>query len=216
LKIDRLAISSRVLSYVRARLQERSPRSLLDEREHRLYCIVALEHAGDAADLDCWLISLMQQIEVDFDMQLFAGISSVCSDIRDYRRGSAEAQEALQIGLRLLRNSSNASSARFSELSAYRYLYPFAREHQLSDAYLDHIETLARYDREHKRGNLLHSLETYLALGGNIKEAAERLKVHRNTLTQRLERIQSLCAINLDASNERFSLQLALMIYRLR
>jgi DNA-binding PucR family transcriptional regulator len=144
---------------------------------------------------------------------LFAGISNSCSGIRDYKRGFVEAQEALQIGESLHRY---VGSARFSELGAYRYLYPFAHERRLSDRYLDHIEAIAHYDREHKRGNLLSSLETYLGLGGNIKDAAEQLKVHRNTLTQRLERIQSICKVDLNAYAERFSLQLALMVYRLR
>lgn len=211
-KEDRTARFSRVLAYVRTRLQVQYPLSLVDTHGQRLRCVVALEH-DDAAGLDTWLTALMRQIEVDYGAKLFAGISNICLDIRDYKRCFVEAQEALQIGECLHRY---AGSARFSKLGAYRYLYPFARDRRLSDTYLDHIESIARYDREHKRGNLLSSLEIYLALGGNIKEAAEQLKVHRNTLTQRLERIQTICGIDLNAYPERFPLQLALMVYRLR
>lgn len=211
-KNDRHTIFSRALTFVHARIQEQYPVSLIDTRDLQLRCIITIEQ-DEADHLVSWLTSLVQQIESDYDAQLFAGISSTCSGIRDYRRGFAEAQEALQIGECLHRR---AGCLPFSRLGAYRYLYPFAHDQRLSDPYLDHVETIVRYDRNHKRGNLIRSLETYLALGGNIKEAAEQLKVHRNTLTQRLERIQSLCDVNLDRYDERFSLQLALMIHRLR
>jgi len=211
-KNNRRTIFSQALTFVHARIQEQYPVSLIDARDHQLRCIIATEQEG-AVHLVQWLAALVQQIESDYDAQLFVGISRTCSGIGDYRRGIAEAQEALQVGERLQRQ---AGCLHFSQLGAYRYLYPFAHDQRLSDPYLDHIETIARYDRNHKRGNLLRSLETFLALGGNIKDAAEQLKVHRNTLTQRLERIQSLCGVDLDIYNERFSLQLALMIHRLR
>ncbi len=211
-KNNRRTIFSRALTFVHARIQEQYRVSLIDARDLQLRCIIATGQE-DAVHLVQWLAALVQQIECDYDAQLFAGISSTCSGIGDYRRGFAEAQEALQVGERLHRR---AGCLHFNQLGAYRYLYPFAHDQRVSDPYLDHIETIVRYDRNHKRGNLLCSLETYLALGGNIKDAADLLKVHRNTLTQRLERIQSLCGVDLDIYNERFSLQLALMIHRLR
>src|SRR5258708_13317845 len=84
----------------------------------------------------------------------------------------------------------------FNELGVYRYLYTFARENSLRDLYLDQIVAIARYDQGHKRSELLDTLEFYLEHGGNIKNTSELLGVHRNTLTQRIERIQSVCSIN--------------------
>lgn len=207
------SLMPRLLSYIHARIQEQYPRSLINERGQRLYCIVALEGDIDAARLDTWLTDLARQIEGDYGERLCAGLSQPCKDIRDYARGFAEAHEALQIGERL---GKHAASARFNALSPYRYLYPFARAQRLSDRHLEHVKIIAAYDRKHKRGNLLHSLATYLTMGGNIKNASEQLKVHRNTLTQRLERIHEICGVDLDNHQECFALQMAIMIYRLQ
>lgn len=201
------------LRQVKLRLWETYSGSLLDERDHRLYCLVALKNDVTAAGFNAWLATQVQQIESDCDVRLHAGVGGLCTSSEDYARGMAQAEEALQIGSCLHRR---AGSACFDELAGYRYLYPFARDHHQRDCYLDHVETIAAYDREHKRAELLDTLETYLALGGNIKEAAAALKVHRNTLTQRLERIQALCGLRLDTYNACFALHLALMIHRLR
>ncbi|HEV2472655.1 MAG TPA: GAF domain-containing protein, partial [Chthonomonadales bacterium] len=148
---ERQLKSRRVLASVHARVKEQYPRSLIHAREHLLYCIVALEHDDGAARLDSWLTALMQEIESDYDTRLCAGIGCVCTDLRDYARGFAEALEALRIG-ECLRG--HVASARFNQLGPYRYLSPFARDRHLSDTHLNHIEIIARYDREHKRGNL--------------------------------------------------------------
>ena len=215
-EVERKNLNAHLLGHVHTSVREQYPSSLISARSQCLCCIIPTGLDRDASCLDTWLTTLMQQIESDYsdyDVRLSAGIGTVCCHLGDYARGFVEAREALQIG-KYLRN--HAGSLRFDRLAPYRYLLPFAREQHLGDAYLSHIETLALYDREHKRGNLLRSMETFLALGGNIKDASELLNVHRNTLTQRLDRIQSLCGINLDAHHERFALQMAIMIYRLR
>ena len=82
-------------------------------------------------------------------------------------------------------------------LALYRYLYAFACSNNLRDPYLDQIDTIARYDRGRKRSELLDTLELYLEHGCNIKDTAELLAVHRNTIALRLERIESLCSTNI-------------------
>jgi DNA-binding PucR family transcriptional regulator len=144
---------------------------------------------------------------------MFAGVSGICNDIGDYRRGFAEAEEALQIGQRL---GQEARSAYFNDLGIYRYLYTFACSNNLRDLYLEQIAAIARYDRGHKRSVLLDTLELYLEHGGNIKDTSELLGVHRNTLALRIERIQSLCSINVAHYSNRLALLAAIKIHRLR
>ena len=122
-------------------------------------------------------------------------------------------EEALKIGACL---HTRASSTCFDELGVNRYIYSFARNNTLRDLYLEQIAAIDRYDQGHKRAELLDTLEAYLAHGCNIKETSELLDVHRNTLTQRLERIQSLCTVDLDQYSNRLPLQVALMVHRLR
>jgi sugar diacid utilization regulator len=203
----------RLLDRIHTGLSEHFPSALAVMRELQACAIIPLAR-DDASHLDTWLKTLVQDIESESPIRFAAGISAACYQLRDYARGFIDAREALEIG-RTLHN--HAGSLRIDRLAPYRYLLPFARQPYLGgDVFLDHIQTLTRYDHEHKRGNLLRSLEIFLALGGNIKDASEHLKVHRNTLTQRLDRIQSLCHVNLDSHHERLALQMAIMIFRLR
>ena len=136
---------------------------------------------------------------------MFAGVSSRCNNIADFRRGFAEAEEALRIGQCF---NTQARSTYFNDLGIYRYLYTFACSNKLCDSYFEQIAAIARYDKGHKRSELLDTLELYLEHGGNIKDSSE--------LTQRIERIQSLCSINIEKYYNRLPMLAAIKIHRLR
>ena len=210
---ERQAACRHAFKLVEQRMQVFYPGSLFDEREHRLYALVALAEDGNATDLKKRLDALLQQVESELRVSIFGGISNACCELRGYAGGFSEAQEALTIVGCL---SERATSMQFSELGAYRYIYPFARDHSRRDLYLEQVAIIARYDLMHKRAGMLNTLEVYLEHWGNIKEVSERLGVHRNTVTQRLERIQLLCAIDLEHHSNRLPLQMAILIQKLR
>jgi sugar diacid utilization regulator len=203
----------RSMKLTKRRLQGHYPGSLLDERENKLFCIVPLDSDITEGGLKEWLDDLVRRAESEQPIRIFAGVSSRCNDIADYRRGFAEAEEALQIGQCF---NSQARSMYFNDLGMYRYLYAFACSNKLCDSYLEQIAVIARYDKAHKRSELLDTLELYLEHGGNIKDSSELLRIHRNTLSQRIERIQSLCTINIEQYHTRLPLLAALKIHRLR
>lgn len=198
---------------VKQHIQKSSPGSLLDERENRILGIVPVGKDTTTEHLKAWLGGLLHRIQDEQRVCMFAGTGNLCHDVHDYRRRFAEAEEALQVGRCL---NQEASYIDFNELGVYRYIYPFARNNSLSDPYLEHITALANYDQQHKKSELLNTLETYLEHGGHVKEASKCLDIHRNTLLQRLERIQTLCTVNLDQYNTRLQLHVALMIHKLR
>ena len=73
------------------------------------------------------------------------------------------------------------------------------------------LALLSRYD--HVNGtDLYHTLETYLACGCSVKDTAEKLYIHRNSLNYRLDRIQSLTQVELGASRVRFLLEMSYQI----
>ncbi len=65
------------------------------------------------------------------------------------------------------------------------------------------------YSRE-----LLCTLQVYLDSNGQVREAAKRLYVHRNTLAYRLERLQDLLGCDLKELDTIIDLRLALDFYR--
>ena len=84
---------------------------------------------------------------------------------------------------------------------------------ELWDFYRTTLAALTDYDRK-QHAELLKTLEAFFANLGNLARAAEALHVHRNTLLYRLERITEISGLNLDDSEERLALWLALKAHR--
>jgi GAF domain-containing protein len=209
---ERLDIHKRVSTQVRRRIQDSFPGSLLYENENILNCIVHLSKDPGGTRLKNWLRDLARQMRSEQTVSLAIGVGNPCTTASDYRRGFAEASEARQMGQHLNREG---GVTHFNDLGIYRYLYKIARMDDLRDMYQDQIESIDRYDQR-KNTDLLATLETYLECAGNLTRTAERLFVHRNTLIQRLERLQSLCEIDLHERGNWLTLQVAIKVYKLR
>lgn len=211
-KEKRLVLYEGVTGQLKLLLQEQFPGSLADE--HNNLVVGLLNLAGDLTleAMNTWLADLTRSMHHDRNIRMFVGVSNTCYTISDYHRGYEEAQEALEIGRDL---NDQGGSNHFNALGAYRYIYSFARSETLRDAYQDHIDIIVEYDKR-KRANLLDTLEIYLEYGGNVARTAQHLDVHRNTLLQRLDRLQKLCALDLEQRQHRLPLLLALKVYRLR
>ncbi|MEX1158882.1 MAG: helix-turn-helix domain-containing protein, partial [Thermomicrobiales bacterium] len=68
-------------------------------------------------------------------------------------------------------------------------------------------------EHDGRRGSdLVATLEAYLQLGGALAQAADRLGIHRNTLSYRLGRIAELTGRDLNDPGTRFLLQAALIV----
>lgn len=214
------AIYRRISSVVRRRIQDIYPGSVFDEHENIITCIIPLrDQSGER--LKSWLNDLAQQIYREYEVCLSIGIGNSCQHIVDYRRGFAEAKEALQLGqeLRAWQEEQEIEDqplvTHFNDLGVYRYLYKIAHMDDLRDVYQEQVARIDRYDKR-KNTDLLATLEMYLECAGNLTKTSERLFVHRNTLIQRLERLQALCDIDIQDRSNWLTLQVAIKVYRMR
>ncbi|MFL5692767.1 MAG: helix-turn-helix domain-containing protein [Ktedonobacteraceae bacterium] len=209
---DRLAAHKRISGIIRRRIQDSYPGSVTYEQENMLTCIFCLSKDPTAGRLKTWLRDLSRQMYSEHKVRLSIGVGNPCQYIGDYRRGFAEASEALQMGQNL---NHDGGVTHFNDLGVYRYLYKIARMDDLRDMYQDQVARIASYD--HRKGtDLLDTLETYLECAGNLTKTSNRLFVHRNTLIQRLDRLQSLCEIDLQERSNWLTLQVAIKVYKLR
>jgi DNA-binding PucR family transcriptional regulator len=205
---------------IRRRLQDSYPGSVFYEHENLLTCILPLHKDPTGTRLKTWLQELSYQMHHEHNVDLSIGIGNTCQHIGDYRRGFAEANEALQMGQNLRETKGNENKrlpivTHFNDLGVYRYLYKIAHMDDLRDVYQDQVARIDNYDRR-KNTDLLDTLEIYLECAGNLTKTSERLFVHRNTLIQRLERLQSLCDIDLQERSNWLTLQVAIKVYKLR
>lgn len=212
LEENRLVAHKRISGMVKRRIQENYPGSLVHEHENLLTCVVSLSKDPTASRLKTWLRDLSRQMRLENLVRLSIGVGNPCHTLSDYRRGFAEASEALQMGQSLNREG---GVTHFNDLGVYRYLYKIARMDDLRDMYQDQVARIYNYDRR-KGTDLLDTLETYLECAGNLTKTSSRLFVHRNTLIQRLERLQSLCEIDLQERANWLTLQVAIKVFKLR
>jgi GAF domain-containing protein len=212
LEEERQAMLRRISGMVKRRIQENYPGSLVHEHENLLTAVMCLSKDPAATRLKTWLRELVRQMRIEHLVRLSIGVGNPCHNLSDYRRGFAEASEALQMGQTLNREG---GVTYFNDLGVYRYLYKIARMDDLRDMYQEQVARISNYDRR-KGTDLLDTLETYLECAGNLTKTASRLFVHRNTLIQRLDRLQSLCEIDLQERSNWLTLQVAIKVFKLR
>jgi DNA-binding PucR family transcriptional regulator len=139
------------------------------------------------------------------------GISAPTDSLEDFRTALAEAREVVTVGFGM-----DASGGVFTldDVGHQLLLSRAADLASVRDRYSVAIDTIAEYDRV-KGASLVETLSVFLDLR-NRNEAARALFVHRNTLGQRLARVESLTGLDLSDRNEWFPLQLALKIHNTR
>jgi sugar diacid utilization regulator len=195
-------------------VQERYPGSLIAERDHQLICLFCMHDGHDTAATEranAYLSRTIQHIEQELHVGITAGVGNPCCTIGEYRRGYAEAYEALELGQSLHKNS----CTHFNELGVFRYIHRFAQADTLCDRYLEQVALIVEYDQR-KKANLLDTLEMYLECGGNMAKTSSLLDVHRNTLLQRIDRLQKLCMLDLESVPNRLPLLVAIKVHKMR
>jgi sugar diacid utilization regulator len=159
----------------------------------------------DAVDFFAALAEPMRQ---RFGLAPEAGGSGAIYD--RYSQVENSYQEALTV-IRLKRTFPHILRGvrRYPELGFYRLLPDLAKDY--TDYVHPGLVKLAAYDRKH-HGNLLATLEAYLSCDCRMKETADVLHIHENTLSYRLKRIAEIGGINLNSMDERTSCYLEIRI----
>jgi purine catabolism regulator len=141
---------------------------------------------------------------------LAIGIGPVAHKVWEWRLSHREAAQAADIAARLKSDIPLYSG----DLGIYSLLaHPDFHSHLriLRDKM---IGELLRYD-EKQRADLLQTLEAFFQCHGNHTQTAEMLKVHRNTLFYRMNRIADITRLDLNQPDVRLAVHLSLKIHRL-
>lgn len=136
------------------------------------------------------------------------GIGAYRAELLELPIGLGEAREALALGRRLF---GRGAVAVYPDLGIYALLHSGADREAFVGFASRLLDPLAAYDRKHK-SDLLKTLQLYFEVGENVKEAAERLSVHRHTIFYRLNQISQILKADLKSSKDQLSLRAALAI----
>ncbi|MGI6056836.1 MAG: PucR family transcriptional regulator [Bilifractor sp.] len=99
----------------------------------------------------------------------------------------------------------------YSEMGLYKLLMNIDDEDIISDYLQNTVQPIINYDRENST-DLLGVLRAYLAHDGSVKETAEQLFVHRNTINYYLGKIKDLTGMDLSSLSVKTQLTTALML----
>ena len=137
-----------------------------------------------------------------------AGIGRICQRPEDFSVSATEAWRAVALSAAL--GAVDRITA-FEDLGVYRILIDLPRPSDALHFADDLLGPLESYDTEHN-ANLVTTLEAYLAANGVLQRAAAAMSVHVNTLTYRLQRIRELTGVDMNDSDARLGLHLAVKI----
>lgn len=142
------------------------------------------------------------------DNRLRAGISRSSPEMAQITRCNMESIKALNMGLLL---KSDEILFFYDKYSIYHALETCAESVDVMQFCHSALFTLATYDRTHDTA-LLETLHAYLYSKHNLADAAAKLYIHRNTLTNRLTKINDLVHADLEDSETTFHLMFSFHI----
>lgn len=137
------------------------------------------------------------------ELQIRVGFSRICSKVEDYARGFKEARSALELQPR------DEMVVSYEESGILPRLISCADQETLRAMYEETVGRLMLADREN---NLLGTLEVYLEHNCNAMQTAQTLYIHRNSLINRIDKIEELLDVNLDDAYTRNNLFNALLV----
>lgn len=194
---------------VTEQLHRLGQRGLAIERSGNL--VVLLQ--SDRTEQGLHLANALSVMAKEKGYQLFIGVGGVVHDLAHLAESYEEATEALEVSLTC--QSQDGGVVSFQDLGVLYWLRHLPAEVQQRNWFYGAAEHLAEYD-ERRHTDLLITLETYLDAGRSIQQAADRLHVHRNTLRQRVHKIESLLNIDLTHPHVALNMQVAIKGWRLR
>jgi purine catabolism regulator len=145
------------------------------------------------------------------DGDLAAGVGRPAMGLTALRESFREAERALALPRQLWED---AQIAFFGDVSLYELLLG-VRDPNLLTGFCNHwLSALTDYDAQHHT-DLVPTLYAYFENNGNMARTAHVLNIHRNTLVYRLGRITDILQLDMDDSNVRLNLHLALKVHKM-
>jgi sugar diacid utilization regulator len=188
-------------------VQRRAPGSIGMTRRDDLVVLVP-EVNGDSQAVEIGRIAVQQARALVPNWQVTVGLGDVCQAATEIARSHEQARRAVDTARRFGRRGDVVT---FEELGVYRLLFHVKDPGELRGFIDQVLGPLLAYDQRHQ-AHLVLTLSTFLAHNGNLQATARELSLHVNSVAYRLQRIQSIAALDLEQAEDRLLAQVALKI----
>jgi DNA-binding PucR family transcriptional regulator len=156
-------------------------------QEYRVLVLVDYEDAEIERFVNEFL-KLAKRDTVGLDLHL--GVSSNKMGIYNQNTNFEKALSAMEMAVKR-----NETVSFYDRLGIYKMLYAVNDKTVLRSYYREVIGPLEKYDRENDT-QLLLLLKAYLENNGSLQLVAEKMFIHRNTVTNQLKKIESITGYN--------------------
>ena len=162
----------------------------------------------ERAELQALAAGLHQELA---PLRAYLGLSACADSCAEYPRALLEARQALDVAEGM---QAPGGFCDYRELGVLRLLRAIPDRAVVEQFMKDTLGPLI--DAGRKQPHLLiETLDALVQENGNALKAAQRLGIHRNTLNQRIARIEALSGQSLDDAQFRLNTSVALLIWRM-
>lgn len=140
---------------------------------------------------------------------IFSGIGQSTKNMYCISKSFAQAKTVINLQKRY---SSSINNNRYGELGIYKILLKVKEKEVIEDFIEETIGGILKYD-EINNSNLEEVLRVYLKNNGSVKETADILFVHRNTINYKISKINNMLNINLAYYEDCSKVIIALKLY---
>lgn len=182
---------------------------LVRQGRHWIALLPATDNAGQNRERMAHLLNALRPLLQP--LRPFIGLGNGGYRPGQFAQGLGEARQALEVAQRFPERLGLCS---FAELGVLELLGAI-RDRSLLDRFVERVLGPLIGDDSRHTPVLMPTLEAWFQENGNLVLAAQRLQVHRNTLSYRLQRIEALTGCSFDTPHDRLNISIALLIRRL-
>ncbi|WEJ70171.1 PucR family transcriptional regulator [Pseudomonas sp. PSE14] len=162
----------------------------------------------ERAELHTLAAELQQELA---PLRAYLGLSARADSCAEFPRALLEARQALDVAEGMQAPSGFCD---YRELGVLRLLRAIPDRAVVEQFMKDTLGPLSEPGRKQPH-LLIETLDALVQENGNALKAAQRLGIHRNTLNQRIARIEALSGQSLDDAQFRLNTSVALLIWRM-
>ncbi|GEK28657.1 PucR family transcriptional regulator [Furfurilactobacillus siliginis] len=196
------AITEQEIRYYAEQVKSAYPRSYYNHQKKMIYLILPISNTPE---------KLTAIKELATSLHLIVMVSETYSDFFDSPKFIDLCRQALDVAHTTNNEQAFAYSSKYVD---YLVLSNVKNTNLLKFIEDSYIASLAQYDLKN-RTELLRTLTSYFTNNRSLKDTAQDLFIHRNTLTNRMAKISEVGNIDFNNATELFNLELSLKINKL-
>ncbi|WP_352404228.1 helix-turn-helix domain-containing protein [Sporanaerobacter acetigenes] len=157
--------------------------------------------------------TLLNTLEFQMPEYKFSiGLSRAYDTLDDLNLAYEDVIFSLKIGAKIFKNGKSIYA--YDDLIIYHLLYKYPSNPILERLYNNGIGKIYAYDRENNT-QLFETVQVLIKHNCNFSETSDKLFIHRNTLYQRLKKVEEITGLDMDSSETRLVFHLGLKIHDL-